>query len=105
MNEPVNSIEDVFYWVSKETGYSVEVIKNVYNNLFESIRHYLTRPHICGTGIKLNKFIKFEIGEKGLFRYVDLLKNNKIKQRNDLKTDLEYNEKMLKIIKKLKKNE
>lgn len=105
MKEPVNSIEDVFYWVSKETGFSQDLVENVYQNLFESVRFYLTRPEKCGIGIKLNKFIKFEIGEKRLFRFVEQIKNGNVVKRKDHKTDLEYHEKMLSVIKKLKNNE
>ena len=103
MNQPVNSLEDVFYWVSKETGFSEDTVRNVYMNLFESIRHYLSRPHLCGLGIKINKFIKFEISDKRLYALVKKIKEGNIKQKGvNIRTDLEFNEKMLNAIKKLK---
>lgn len=103
MNKPVNSLDDVFYWVSKETGFSEDTIKNVYMNLFESIRYYLTRPYLCGLGIKINKFIKFEISEKRLYAYVKKIKEGNIKSDKEIRNNLEFNEKMLNTIKNLKK--
>jgi nucleoid DNA-binding protein len=48
--------------VTKETGYSKELVEVVYSNFYKTLRYYLTNR--VADVIKLEKFLKFKDNEK-----------------------------------------
>lgn len=70
------SLEDIIHLTAKECQVSDETVKNVHNNLWESIRYYITNPLESRRGIILNEFIKFEIPEERIQNYLDKQRDN-----------------------------
>lgn len=80
MKKPINNIDDVFYYVSKECGVSEDVVRHVWSDLWYGVRYFLSNPIECGHALLLNKFLKFYLSEKKLYRYITQVRNGKRKE-------------------------
>lgn len=105
--EPINSLEDVFYYTAKKHGKSPEHVRFIYMQLFKAVKYYLTRPHLCGIGINIKNFIKFRFRENAVKSYyynlLDRINKEdpeleKTGKYNNLLTDLKYYEQLLEMI-------
>lgn len=119
-NEPINSLDDVFYYTAKKHGKTPEQIKLIYDNLFKTVSYYLSRPHLCGIGLNIKNFIKFRLREKAILSYYNKLKILKEKfetkemdehktirpsKYNKMLTNLQYYENLMEMIETNKKTE
>lgn len=95
MKKQINNVDDIIYYVAKECNVSQEVVREVYNNLWLSVRYCLSNPLKYGN-IMLNTFIKFTISEPKTYKYVKKLRNKegRIPER---KSDISFYEKLFEI--------
>ena len=96
MKKPINNLDDIIYYVAKENGVSEDLVRNVYDKLWEGVRYFLSRPLECGRKLMLEGFIKFEISEPKTHNYVKKLRN---KEGNipERKNDIEFYEKLFEL--------
>ena len=58
----LTSQQTIITLVTRETGYSKELVEVVYSNSYKTLRYYLTNR--VADVIKLEKFLKFKDNEK-----------------------------------------
>lgn len=83
LNRPINDIEDIFFYVSKDTGYDIGLIRFVYYNFWSSIKFYLMRPHLCGIGIKVDKYLTILLREGKMWNLLQKSIRGERKRRKD----------------------
>lgn len=98
MKKLIKSIDDVFYYVAKECNVSEDLVKNIYTNLFGTLRYYLAHPFEknAGKGILLNNFLKIKLSEGKLYAYIRDVRSGRRKPNS--KEPLEFYEDLYKLL-------
>ena len=52
---------DIYYLVAKETKIPEDKVKFIIENLWGTVRQYITNPLTSQFGIRINQFIRFEV--------------------------------------------
>lgn len=86
-----NSQEDIHYYTAQETGLSLEHVKFLEKELWNSVRFYLANPLMTKKGILLSKSMKFYPRQQNLYKAKELSKDPYYKKLyNDWYEQAEY---------------
>lgn len=92
--------QEIIKRTAERTNRPVELVRNVHDNFWQTIRYYLTNPLLTNARIYINEFFKFYIPENRVAVYLSkipfLTKNNSEEKKQfyeQLLQQIKYGEK------------